>query len=182
MPLRQLPNLISLSRLAIAPIAVAAILAGQDRRALWLCLAGGLTDFLDGMAARALGVVSRTGAILDPLCDKIFLDAVYLTVWLDRGVGAGALVIARDVAIVAGSLYIHRRTGRRDFPPSWWGKLSTVVQIGWIVFYLAGFPGISIATWILVAATTISGIDYARIGARMLRPPLSALGSKPRET
>jgi cardiolipin synthase len=167
LPVRQLPNLISLSRLAIAPFAVAAMLAGDDRQALWLCLIGGLTDFLDGMLARALGVVSDTGAILDPICDKFFLDAVYLTVWLDRGVWAGALVIARDAMIVVGSLYIHRRTGRRDFPPSWWGKLSTVVQIGWIVYFLSGAPGVEWATWVLIGATVFSGIDYARAGWKM---------------
>jgi cardiolipin synthase len=165
---RQIPNLISLVRLAVAPFAVLAILAGADQRALWLCLFGGLTDFLDGMAARALGVTSRAGAILDPLADKLFLDAVYLTIWLDRGIWAGAMVIARDVMIVAGSLYIHRRTGRRDFPPSLWGKISTVVQIGWIVHYLGAFPGIRWATLILIATTVISGIDYARIGGRMM--------------
>jgi cardiolipin synthase len=168
---RQLPNLVSASRFVLAPFAVQAILAGDDWRALWLCLAGGATDFLDGWLARSLGETSRSGAILDPLADKFFLDLLYLVLWLERGIWAGALVIARDVMILAGTFWIYRRTGRRDFPPRWAGKVSTVVQIGWIVFYLAAFPGIEWATWILVAATAISGLDYAGAGWRMLREP-----------
>ena len=168
MLLRQLPNLVSALRFALTPFAVLAILAGEDRRALWLCLTAGATDFLDGYLARVLGVVSRTGAILDPLADKFMLDAIYLALWIDRGIWAGALVILRDVFILAGSAWIHFRTGRRDFPPSWWGKISTVVQIGWVVAFLAEMPGVELATVILILVTAISGIDYVRIGLRML--------------
>lgn len=167
--LAQLPNLISLLRAGLTPFAVAAILAGNDTRALWLCLLAGATDFADGFAARALGVTSRLGAILDPLADKFMLDALYLVIWLDRGVWAGALVIARDVMILLGAAMIHWRTGRRDFPPRRWGKISTVVQIAWIVYFLAGAPGRAWAAWALVAATVISGFDYARAGWRMMR-------------
>lgn len=169
--LAQLPNLLSLVRVGLTPLAVALILAGDDRRALWVCLLAGITDFADGFAARALGATSRFGALLDPLADKLMLDALYLTLWLDRGIAAGALVVARDLLILAGAALVHRRTGRRDFPPRPWGKLSTVVQIAWIVFYLSGAPGLAWATWALIAATAASGIDYAAAGWRMLDRP-----------
>lgn len=165
---RQLPNFLSVLRFVLTPFAVLAILKGDDIRALWLCLAAGATDLLDGYAARALGVESRFGALLDPLADKFMLDALYLVIWLDRGIWAGALVIARDVLILGGTAFIHWRTGRRDFPPRRLGKLSTVVQIGWIVYFLSGAPGVEMATWALIAATVISGIDYARAGWRMI--------------
>ncbi len=155
----------------LTPPAVWALIANDDNLALWLCLFAGSTDFLDGFLARRLGVVSRAGAILDPLADKFMLDALYLAAWLWRGVGAGAIVVARDLLIVGGSLLIHAKTGRRDFPPTASGKLSTVIQIGWLVAYLAHSPGLQWMTWILIAVTLISGLDYARAGWRMLREP-----------
>jgi cardiolipin synthase len=167
--LRLLPNLVSVSRFLLTPFAVAAIVAGNDRQAFWLSLIAGATDFLDGGLARALKVVSHTGAILDPLADKFMLDCLYLALWWMRGEWVGLVVVARDLMIVGGSLYIHRRSGRRDFPPSWWGKLSTVLQIGWILMILGDAPGISAGRWMMLAATAGSGFDYFRIGLNMLR-------------
>jgi cardiolipin synthase len=169
--LRQLPNLVSATRFLLTPFAVRAVIAGDDRTALWLCLLGGATDFLDGGLARRLGETSRSGAILDPLADKFMLNAIYLALWLSRGEWLGAVVIARDVLILAGSAALFLATRRKDFPPSWLGKISTTIQIGWVV---ALFIGMSeafkvFADGVLLAGTVASGLDYFRRGLNMFR-------------
>ena len=166
---RQLPNLISISRFLLTPVAVGALLRGDDRTAFWVSLAAGATDFLDGGLARWMGAQSRTGAVLDPLADKFMLDSLYLTLSLFRGQWVGWVVVLRDLFIVGGSLYIATRTGRRDFPPSGWGKLSTLFQIAWILFYLGDWPGQAICFWLMLSTTVFSGADYARLGLRLLQ-------------
>ncbi len=169
--LRQLPNLVSATRFLLTPFAVRAVIAGDDRTALWLCLLGGATDFLDGGLARRLGETSRTGAILDPLADKFMLNAIYLALWLSRDEWLGAMVIARDILILAGSAAIYIATHRTDFPPSWLGKISTTIQIAWVVALFAGMsaPFKVFADALLLAGTTASGLDYFRRGLNMFR-------------
>ncbi len=165
----QLPNLISVSRFLLTPFAVVAIWEGQDGRAFWLSLLAGATDFLDGGIARWMKTQSRTGQILDPLADKFMLDCLYLTLALARGEWIGWVILARDAMIVGGSLAIAAATGHRDFPPSWLGKLSTVLQIAWILFYLGRWPAENICFVLMFLATIFSGADYLRIGVEMAR-------------
>src|SRR5262245_37610570 len=76
-PWINIANLLTLARLVAVPFAVKDILIGNDR-ALVIVLAAGLTDALDGAAARIFRVATDAGAYFDPIVDKIFLSAVYL--------------------------------------------------------------------------------------------------------
>lgn len=164
-----LPNLISASRFVFAPFVVRAILAGDDSAALWLCLTAGLTDFADGWLARLLGVVSPFGEKLDPAADKFMLSVIYGTLWIVRSEPASTVVLLRDLIIVLGAFGIWALTRRTSFPPSWPGKISTTLQIGWLVVYFAHWEGgMTIATVVMLVATIVSGLDYIRIGFRMI--------------
>jgi CDP-diacylglycerol--glycerol-3-phosphate 3-phosphatidyltransferase len=93
----RLANLLTLSRVALAPVFVWAFLQGhvdgQARWAQWTALAVAvsfeLTDAFDGWVARVRNEVSDVGKILDPLADGIsrftvflcFLVAGYADVW-----------------------------------------------------------------------------------------------------
>jgi len=169
---RSLPNLLSLSRLALAPPAIHAIVAGRWRAAaLWL-LAAALTDGLDGFLARRWNASTRLGAYLDPVADKLLLSGSFLALGF-----AGALpwwlvglVLGRDVLILAGAAAAMLLAGRRDFPPSAWGKVSTVIQAatGAAAILARGWPGWGLAplaaalVWVAAAVTAWSGLDYAR--------------------
>lgn len=105
----RLANLITLSRIALAPLFVWAFLQGHvDGRAAWaqwtalgVALSFELTDAFDGWVARARGEVSDFGKILDPLADGIarftvflcFLVAGYAAVW------TVAIVFWRDAVV-----------------------------------------------------------------------------------
>jgi len=162
------------ARLALVPVVAAEVLGGNSGAALALTLVAGLTDGVDGFLARRYGWTSRLGAWLDPLADKALLVTLFLT--LGR-VGAVpwwlvVLVLARDVIILLMVGAAFAWTAIRDFPPSIWGKLSTLVQVGACVGVL--FIRSTLFHWppavhvFLVAATTLatiwSGIDYVRLG------------------
>jgi cardiolipin synthase (CMP-forming) len=97
-------------------------------------------------------------------------------VFLGLGAGGGlpwwlvALVLGRDVAILAAAaLLLRGRRGRR-FPPSKLGKLSTALQmmLGGIAVLSGAFPGLGVGVvvpvlvWCTAAATLLSGLDYAK--------------------
>lgn len=158
-----------MSRFALTPFGIRAILTHNDQLALVLCLLASLSDFADGFAARLLKAETRLGAVLDPLADKFMLNALYLTLWFSRGIGLAALVLIRDLVILAGSAFVHYKTGRKDFPPSRWGKISTVFQMTWIVAYLGDWPGVEVLRICTILLTVFSGLDYIRLGSKMLR-------------
>lgn len=176
-------NALTLARLAAAPLLWFWIVTHRDLPALMLCLAAGLTDGLDGWLARRFRCVTRAGAYLDPIADKIFLAAVFLALGVAGAVGwwVVALIFARDILIlgVAGVLYL--RALLRDFPPSVWGKVSTLFQISLALATLAerawGWsPVVSRwLTWGVVALTVGSGVDYALQAARRVRRRATAL-------
>jgi cardiolipin synthase len=78
-PWLNVANLFTLARLAAVPFAVRAILVGQHGRALAIVLAAGLSDTVDGALARRFGMTTSVGAYLDPIVDKLFLSAVYIS-------------------------------------------------------------------------------------------------------
>jgi cardiolipin synthase (CMP-forming) len=176
-PNLNLPNLLTLVRVALAPVVVYCLLAGLYEDALLTLLAAGLTDGLDGLAARTLHMETRLGAYLDPIADKTLLSATYLAMGAARVVPwwLVALVFGRDllILVMAGAALLFTRY--REFPPSVWGKLSTFCQIlaGLAALMAATFPSWKIPLapffWLAAAATIWSGAGYLWRGASMVR-------------
>ena len=74
------PNLLSLSRVVLATLIWWMIL-NTHPWAWTLFFWVSWTDALDGWLARKMGVVSRIGAYLDPLCDKVWVIVATLAWW-----------------------------------------------------------------------------------------------------
>ena len=181
-----LPHFISLLRLAAAPFVVWLLYRSSYRAALLLVLGAGLTDWLDGYAARKLGASGRIGIVLDPLADKVLLVTLFVAMgflglvplWLFL------LVTIRDLVIVAGAWLLRLLRNRRRFLPSMLGKISTFFQIvlSLLALVQAAFPHPLLEwlkdTGVLLTAifTTMSGLDYIRQGIGMARlPPLEKI-------
>ncbi|MEI8032846.1 MAG: CDP-diacylglycerol--glycerol-3-phosphate 3-phosphatidyltransferase [Chlorobiaceae bacterium] len=87
-----------------------------------------LTDFYDGYYARKYGVITRLGAFLDPLADKLLITAAFLLyVWMGfLGLWMVVLVIIRDVVITA--LRVYAEFKDRPVVTSMEAKYKTLVQ------------------------------------------------------
>lgn len=168
--MKHLPNLLSLARLALAPYVLVLLVRREYRTVLVLFAIAGLTDFLDGLAARKFGSTSRLGAALDPVADKVLLSGTFLTLALTGAIEAwvAAVVLGRDVLILAAAVVLYLAKSRRSFPPSIWGKISTLVQIAFVLVIVGQVGGaIFIALkWATVALAVVSGADYARTASR----------------
>jgi cardiolipin synthase (CMP-forming) len=184
--LPSFPNLLTASRFVLAPWVAVCILRQELRLALWLLVAAGITDGLDGFLARRCGMVTRLGARLDPVADKVLLVTVYISLGLAGLIPQWLvlIVVGRDLMILAFAGAALATSRRMEFAPSVWGKLSTLVQIvtGVAVIGAKAFPSPGLSAWtgvlpVITAVTTgWSGLHYAWQGAwmwRRWRPPQS---------
>jgi CDP-diacylglycerol---glycerol-3-phosphate 3-phosphatidyltransferase len=102
---------ITLARLALAPLAVAAyLLLPIDGNACfwaagWICGAAEFTDWLDGKVARARNEVSDFGKLADPFCDVFYRMMVYLALLLPAG-GVGYAATAATAAHLQQSVFV----------------------------------------------------------------------------
>jgi cardiolipin synthase len=128
---RAAPNLLTLMRLFIIPFLVIEILDGNYRVAFALFMLAGISDALDGLLARWLSQKTTLGQYLDPIADKLLLSTLFVVL---THVGlipqyVTVLVFSRDVGILLISTLLFVTNALRDFRPSLFGKLNTLVQI-----------------------------------------------------
>ncbi|MGH9648596.1 MAG: CDP-alcohol phosphatidyltransferase family protein, partial [Bryobacteraceae bacterium] len=79
---QRIPNLLSLARLASAPLLFVLLWRGHWGWALWAIALAALTDALDGFLARRFDAKSRGGEVLDPIADKALLSGGFLALAL----------------------------------------------------------------------------------------------------
>jgi CDP-diacylglycerol---glycerol-3-phosphate 3-phosphatidyltransferase len=105
--LQQLPNALTIARLALIPVFVALMITadgGHSWPAGIVFGVAGVTDQIDGYLARRWQVESDFGRIFDPLADRLMIDAaVILLVIQDHMPWAGVVVIlGRDLLLLLG--------------------------------------------------------------------------------
>jgi cardiolipin synthase len=175
-----IPNGITLIRLALTPFFVLGVVEGNYRFALVIFVVAGLSDGLDGLLARLLGMRSLFGTYLDPIADKVLLVTAYIALtWPKEGfvtipIWLTVMALSRDFLIVLVALLMYLGAGVREFRPSLWGKTTTVVHIATIVLVLLANlgripdPVLLSAFYLALALTVVSGIDYVRRAAARL--------------
>jgi cardiolipin synthase len=165
---KNIPNLLSLARLAAAPYLFLVLWHRQWNAALAVIVFAAVTDFLDGFLARRWQVNSAFGEALDPIADKALLSGAFVALWLAGAIEGwlAAVVLGRDALILlfAGVVILVSKD-RRRFPPSQWGKISTGMQIALVIAMAMQVPApiVEILKWATVALTAGSGLDYARL-------------------
>jgi len=128
---RAAPNLLTLLRLFIIPFLVIEITDGHYPVAFALFLLAGVSDGMDGLLARWLRQHTRLGEYLDPIADKLMLSTLFVTLThvglIPRYVTV--LVFSRDLGILLIATLLFATGTLRDFRPSLFGKVNTVMQI-----------------------------------------------------
>jgi cardiolipin synthase len=166
----MIADLISLSRLALA----AAFVHFATRPAVAvaiLCVAG-ISDWLDGWVAKRHGKETRFGAVLDPICDRLFIVPVLTTLVLVHGVPLWqlAVLIARDVAnsIGAAAVWLARPDLLRQLHPRRSGKIVTSLQFWCVVHIVLDLPLFALSFGAVALATAWALADYSRELLRLL--------------
>ncbi len=178
MKLNWIPNAISIARILLIIPVLELILRQHYDIALLLFVIAGLSDGLDGFLAVRFNWVSRMGALLDPVADKLLVAGMFLTlahldlvpVWL------AAVVILRDVVIVSGAVAYNFIVGPVPGEPTIVSKLNTALELFFLFFVLTraayGWPDGIVITMLgagILVTVVISGTDYVLSWSRKAR-------------
>ncbi|MGK0360608.1 MAG: CDP-diacylglycerol--glycerol-3-phosphate 3-phosphatidyltransferase [Bradymonadia bacterium] len=124
--IRTLPNVITLTRIALLPVAVVAYLMGFKALGLMVGVVVGGTDYLDGYLARKRNQVTYLGAILDQFADLVF-EVTLLVLLVTEPLGPTPFVIVvylfREFWV--GSIRRFMATHQIDISSNMWGKVKT---------------------------------------------------------
>jgi cardiolipin synthase (CMP-forming) len=175
-------NQLTLLRMLLIPAFVILTLYGEFGWALATFVLAGLTDLLDGLAARVAGQKSDLGAWLDPAADKLLLVTTFIVLTLPNiglvnriPVWLTILIISRDIGIVLTVAIVNLAIGPRTFQPSLLGKAATAIFIvACVVVMLFNYLGyqsawVDAAIWLSLVITLASGVDYVWRFAKIIK-------------
>lgn len=175
----NIANMLTISRLVLAPFFVAAFLTGHHAAAFVIFCVAGFTDLIDGSVARFLKQPSKSGALLDPLADKLLVESCFcvLAVFGVLPLWFFLLALARDIIIVAGIIHLERVKAELPYKPIWSSKLATLFQLACAVLGLLYwwkaelFVSELLKYSILITAAfiVVSGAQYFSLGLSLLK-------------
>lgn len=161
------PSLLSLLRVPLAAAFVPA--ADHPWLALSILAASGLTDVLDGWWARRYDQVTATGAVVDPVTDKLFVLTVVVTLVVRGHLSwwAVLLLATREIGelplVAWWSLSRRRRLARVEQPSANApGKLATVCQFAAVTAALFHASWAGALVWLTAAAGALAAVSYWR--------------------
>jgi CDP-diacylglycerol--glycerol-3-phosphate 3-phosphatidyltransferase len=202
--LRLIPNILTFGRLVLTIVFLVMILYSPHvaNKAVFLDVAfvlfvvAGLTDIVDGIAARRFNVTSKFGRMVDPLADKVLVCGTFICFAIigePKLFGFGPMTLAVIQWSVAGILiareaYVtvlrHIAEARGvNFAATIFGKVKMFLQsfaIGMVIIKMAH---VQTATWgywfttvtflIMLAVTVISGLRATQRSCRKQAVKLS---------
>jgi cardiolipin synthase len=189
--LTDLPNVLTLSRIAAIPLLVVLVALHRPAADLAACVlfsAAAITDYFDGKLARARRQQSDLGRMLDPIADKLLVAAaLMMLVGLGRlsplGLYPAIVIMLREILVSGLREYLAGI--RIGLPVTRLAKWKTGFQMGALGTLLAGddsavllhltfLPVARIGEamlWIAAALTLITGWDYLLAGLRHAAAP-----------
>jgi CDP-diacylglycerol---glycerol-3-phosphate 3-phosphatidyltransferase len=183
-PLLNLANMLTALRLVLIPIFAVLVIASGLTHAGWRIAASltfvlaSVTDFVDGWIARRYELVTSFGKIADPIADKVLTGTalVLLSAYGRLPWWVTVVVLVRELGVTALRFWVIRFG---VIAASRGGKVKTALQILAIAWYLWPLPDslAAVGPWIMgaaVAATIVTGLDYALRALRMRRSPTVA--------
>ncbi len=164
----NIANQLTILRIALVPVFMYFLLAGNMMMAAVMFIIASLTDFLDGYLARKLNLITNLGKFMDPLADKVLVMAAFICLVEIGTVSSWAVVIILGREFIVSIFRAVAAAEGIVIAASWWGKLKTNSQMLAIVLLLFNNTPLEvmdgrlaqIVLWIAVALTLISGVDY----------------------
>jgi CDP-diacylglycerol--glycerol-3-phosphate 3-phosphatidyltransferase len=182
-PIWNLPNILTLLRIALIPVMAVLLLSPSREAAFWAAAVfavASVTDWLDGYLARRMEIVTTFGKFLDPIADKMIVMAALVMMLPYQRVPAWMVLVILGREIIITGLRGLASTEGIVIPASNLGKFKTIFQITAILGLLLHFdyywffsiqhPYLHVNMhnfgifflWIAFVLTIWSGVDYLR--------------------
>ncbi|RXM27925.1 Cardiolipin synthase (CMP-forming) [Acipenser ruthenus] len=189
-----IPNFLCMARIGLSPVLGYLIVEKEFHLSLGLFVLAGITDLLDGYIARNwANQKSALGSALDPLADKILISVLYISLTYAHliPVPLTAMIISRDVALIAAVFYVRYKTvppprtlskffnpcyATAQLKPTFISKVNTAVQLTLVAASLAApvfqyVDSVFLQTlWYITAMTTAaSAYSYYHCGKKTVQ-------------
>jgi CDP-diacylglycerol--glycerol-3-phosphate 3-phosphatidyltransferase len=142
-----IPNILTWSRIIMIPVFV--LVYYLDYRwsgfvAAVIFAAAGVTDWIDGYLARKWGQMTKLGAFLDPVADKLMVATALVVLVEEHGnfwlSVPAAVIIGREITISALREWMAELGKRASVAVSFVGKVKTTFQMIAITGLIANPP------------------------------------------
>ncbi len=163
----NVPNVLTMLRLALIPVFVALHAAGYTYWALTVFCIASLTDALDGIIARKYNLVTSFGKLMDPLADKLMVCTALICQGRAGVFPWAAIIIVavKECIMIFGGAYMlkHGIVVYANYP----GKAATVSFIAALIlsffhdaFLTWGYQLDRLVLWLSVVLTLLALLDY----------------------
>ena len=180
---KQLPNILTYSRILVIPALAAVYLLMKGELANWICaglfLFASITDFFDGYLARAWHAHSKLGRFLDPIADKLLVATALMLLVSDHraDIIPAIAILCREILVSGLREFLAEL--RISMPVSTLAKYKTAAQMVAIFLLLFGSPDLgalaeasfmlgNVFLWVAAALTLITGYAYLKTGLKHL--------------
>lgn len=173
----NVPNVLTMLRLALVPVFIAVYASGNPHGALAVFCVASFTDFLDGQIARRFCLITSFGKLMDPLADKLMVCTALICLAMN-GVfpwAAFVLVALKELTMVIGSAYMLKQGIVVHS-----NLLGKTAQCSFIAAMILGFfhsdlqamgylPFDQILLWLSVVLCLCALVDYSLMASRQLK-------------
>jgi cardiolipin synthase len=127
----NLPNLLTIIRIVLVPVFLLLIFSNSFYAATIVFAVAGFTDLIDGIIARKLNSVTRFGANLDPVADKLLLSSAFIALSIKEFIPLwlAIIVVARDSIMITTIMILKYIKYAVNTSPMITGKLTTLFQV-----------------------------------------------------
>lgn len=176
--MRELPNIITILRIALIPVIVLAFFL-ESQTGYWIAAGiftfASITDYFDGALARALDAQSGFGKMLDPIADKLLVAAtLMMMVYYEKApVVPAILILCREIAVSGLREYLAEF--KVSVPVTNTAKIKTTFQfIAIIVLIVSEKPSLiysigEVFIWVSAILTLFTGYAYCKEGVKKIK-------------
>lgn len=161
----NLPNILSLFRIVLIPIAAYFFANDNFGFALVVFVVACATDILDGYIARKYNLVTRIGTVLDPLADKGMQITVLVSMSL-HGLMPWIVTmffLVKELTMLLGGVSLYKK--KVIISANWYGKLSTVTTSVCVIMIICfrnvlSFGMLQLLQWLPVFSALAAFVRY----------------------
>ena len=165
----NLPNALTLFRIFLVPFLVVVLLtkfSGSEYAGLTIFLVAAITDFFDGYVARRYNKMTKLGALLDPMADKLLMSAAFISLVELNLARAWMIVIIIGREFAVDSLRSIAAQQGVTIAASPLGKTKTVSQVIAVSLLILSYELgeykfiAELSLWVVMLFALVSAIDY----------------------